>query len=333
MRKARVLTDLLDGDDEFACLHDRARVDRRTLVLHGRVRLARNGCLIDGGIAADDAAIDDDLLTSVRGDDVARLDLFDRHFALHLTVDQPDVALVEGQQAGDLRAGALCCVAREHLGTVGDGQQRQARFRLAGEHRGNDGRGRQRISVRTVVLDHALDAVLNKLARNREHKQAARDFHAEEELRRGALQDLHAGKAGQREERITPVLRQALGRRHSRFLCAPHSCDSQSLDLTERQCAPIPDLDALVCDRHRFDRAVAADLRGQQRAFFTRQCGLQMKVTTSIHHTVRHPLINDSAHQSICAPDGEEYVMSTLRIPRRAKSSDTSELISNQPAV
>ena len=183
MREARILADLLDGDDEFACLHDRARVDRRTLVLHGRVRLARNGCLIDGGIAADDAAIDDDLLAGVRGDDVAGLDLLNRHLALDLAVNQPDVALVKRQQAGNLRAGALCCIAREHLGAVGDGQQRQARFRLAGEHRGNDGRGGQRIGIRAVILDHALDAVLDELACNREHEQAARDFHAEEELR------------------------------------------------------------------------------------------------------------------------------------------------------
>ena len=196
MREARVLAHLLDRDDELARLNDGACIDGHPLVLHGRIRFTRDRCLVDGGIAADNAAVDNDLLARMRSDDVAGLDLLDRHLALHLAIDEPDIALVEGQQARDLRAGALGRIAREHLRTIRDGEQRQARFRLAGEHRGDDGRSRQCVGIRAVFLDHALHAVLDELARDGEHQQAAHDLHAPEELRRRALQDLHAGKAG-----------------------------------------------------------------------------------------------------------------------------------------
>lgn len=302
-------------------------------MLHGRIGLTCDRCLIDGGIAGDDAAIDDDLLTGMRGDDIAGFDLFDGYLALDLSIDEPYVALIEREQAGNMAARAFCRVARQHFRTVGNGKQRQARFRLAGQYRSDDSRRRQCISIGLMILDHALYAILDELAGNAEHEQDPDDLEAQEELRLRAAQDFHAGKAREREQGITAVLREAVSRFDGCLPDAFDRLDGQALDFPYRQASLIPDLNAPLRYRHGLDHAVAAYGCRQSCALFARQAGLQIKITTSVHYTVRHPLISDKAHQSICAPDGEACVIIILRRPRRPNSREARELMSNRPPV
>ena len=92
--QGRIGADLLDADDQVARFDDAAGIDRRFFLLDGRVRFARNGRLVDGGIAADDAAVDTDLFAQVDGDEVAPLQRFDGDFSFMAVFDEPDVALV-----------------------------------------------------------------------------------------------------------------------------------------------------------------------------------------------------------------------------------------------
>ena len=92
--QGRIGADLLDADDQVARFDDAAGIDRRFFLLDGRVRFARNGRLVDGGIAADDAAVNTDLFAQVDGDEIAPLQRFDGDLAFMAVFDEPDVALV-----------------------------------------------------------------------------------------------------------------------------------------------------------------------------------------------------------------------------------------------
>ena len=58
----------------------------------------------------------------------------------------------------------LRCVARQHLRTVAECEEHEARLRLAREHGGYDRRRRQRICIRLPILDQSADPRLDEVA-------------------------------------------------------------------------------------------------------------------------------------------------------------------------
>ena len=261
MREARVLADFLDRDDELARLDDGARIDGRILVLHGRVRLARDRRLVDGGRAREHAAVDDDLLARMRRNRVARAYLLDGNLALDAVLDTPDIALVEREQARNLRARTFGGVARQHLRAIRERQQRQARLGLSREHGRDDRRRRQRVGVECMLLQRPADAVCDELSCEEHRQEAARDLRRGEKLRRRLAQNLHGRKARERHERIAAVFGEAFGRRDGCFLCRLHDGDDLLLDFAGWQCARVPDAHLLFIDEHGLHHAIAAQHR------------------------------------------------------------------------
>ena len=164
--QGRVGADLFDADDQVARFDDAARIDRRFFLLNSRIGFARNGGLVDGGIAADDAAVDADLFAQVDGDEVAPLQRFDRDLAFMAVFDEPDVALVQFEEARNLTACLFGSVFGHHFGPVRQSQEGQARFGLAGQDGRSDCRRRQGIGIGLMVLYEPHDAVLNVTACN-----------------------------------------------------------------------------------------------------------------------------------------------------------------------
>ena len=130
VREGGVAADLLHGDHDLARLDDAARVDGRARLLHRGAGFTRDGRLCHRRVTAQDVTVDDNLLPRVRRDDVAGANLlhgnlaFDLIFAL--TLDEPDIALVEREQSRDLRARLLRRVVREHLRAVAEDEEHEA---------------------------------------------------------------------------------------------------------------------------------------------------------------------------------------------------------------
>ena len=269
VRERCVLARLLNLDDELADLDDGTRVDRRLLPLHRGVRLARDRSLVHGSLSADDAAIDTDHLARVRRDAVADLHGFDGDLALHAAVDEPDKALVHVQKTRDLLLRALCSVGSQHFGAVRQREQREARLGLSCEHGGDDRRARQRIGVRSAILHQTHNAILEKVARDRQHEEAAEDLHACECLGRQLFERLHAREAHEREDRLAPIARHVQLWIMRRALLL-HALD-QAAHEGERQRFLVPDSQRLVADRGGNDALQAADLGAQESALVLRE--------------------------------------------------------------
>ena len=176
-----IAADFLHGDHDLARLDDAARVDGRARLLHRRAGFARDGRLRHRRVAAQDVTVDDDLLPRVRRDDVAGAYFLHGNLALNLVfslaLNEPDKSLIERKQSRDLRACLLRRVVRQHLGTVAEDEEHEARLGLAREHRGNDGRRRERVRVRFAVADEPLDAGLDEFARDGDDEQSTQYFH------------------------------------------------------------------------------------------------------------------------------------------------------------
>ena len=76
------------------------------------------------------------------------------------------------------------------------------------------------------------------------------------------------------------------------------------LNFADGKRAFVPDFDQTLLDNDSRNGTITAQLRGQVNAFFARECDLKREILSSVHHTVRHPLMRVNAHQSICDPDG-----------------------------
>ena len=67
-------------------------------MLHGRIRLARDGCLVDCRVALQHTPVHHDFFTGMRRDHVARADFLHRHLPLHAAFHAPYETLIQGQQ-------------------------------------------------------------------------------------------------------------------------------------------------------------------------------------------------------------------------------------------
>ena len=184
-----------------------------------------------------------------------------------------------------------------------------------------------------MVLDEARDAVRKEFPREQQHERAPQHLRREEQPRRGLLHNLHRRQPREREQCLAPIGREPLGRHDRRLALLFDRTDGERLELPHRQLSDIPDAHAPLLDEHGTHRTAAADMRRERRAPLARQRRLQQEIISSIHHMVRHPLIKETAHQSICAPDGAIFVMTILRTPRSRNSKNAAELTSSQPPV
>ena len=100
------------------------------------------------------------------GNEVAPLQRFHRDFAFPAVFDEPDVALVQFEEARNLAACLFGGVFRHHFSAVRQGQEGQARFRLTCQDRCSHSRCRQGIGIGLMVFYESHDAVLNVTACN-----------------------------------------------------------------------------------------------------------------------------------------------------------------------
>ena len=70
----------------------------------------------------------------MRRNRITDLDLFHGNFFLGIALHQPYIALVQGQQSGNMGTRLFGGIAGKHFRTIGKRQQRQTRFRLTGQH-------------------------------------------------------------------------------------------------------------------------------------------------------------------------------------------------------
>ena len=307
VRERGIAAHLLHRNDELARLNYAARIDRCALALHRRRGFARDGCLRHRRITAQDAPVDDNLFPCVHGNRVAGADLLHGHLPLNLAVgrlfDKPDIALSERKQPRNMRAGFLRCIACQHLRTVAECEEHEARLRFSREHRGNDRRRCQCVGIRLAVADQPADPRLDKVARDAEHKQGAQDLNRGKDLRRAAPQELHRRKARKRDHGIAAELRHLLRRRHRLLRRLAHRTRRRRTNARRRNRALMPEIDTPLphgCRRHR--RKTAHACRKAQR-ICARQICMQTDPRMRQLHTL-HPLISVSAHQSICEPGG-----------------------------
>lgn len=80
--------------------------------------------------------------------------------------DEPDVALVQFEEARNLTACLFGSVFGHHFGPIRQGQEGQARFWLASQDGRSGCRRRQGIGIGLMVLYEPHDAVLNVAACN-----------------------------------------------------------------------------------------------------------------------------------------------------------------------
>ena len=336
MGKRRIAAYLFHRNDEFPRLDNAARVNRCPLVLHRRRGFARDGGLCHRCVTAQDTPVNHNLLTRVHSDDVSRAHLLDGHLSFDLAVrrlfDEPDIALPKREQSRDVRARLLRRIARQHLRTVAEGKEHEARLGLACKYRGDDSRRRQRICIRLPILNQSADSRLDEVARDAEHEQRAQHRHRRKELGGTALQQLHRCKARQRDQCITSKRCKLLRRCHSlrRGLTHGTLCRRQHTDSGDRSL--VPDIDTALAHGCRRYRREAAHPCCQAQRILTRDLSTQPNARMYELHTF-HPLISVSAHQSICEPDGVLFESTSCRMPRRTKMPATTELRSSAPPV
>ena len=70
-----------------------------------------------------------------------------------------------------MRACLLRRIARQHLRTVAECEQHEARLGLARKHGGNHRRRCQRVCIRLTILDQTADSRLDEIARDAQNKQ------------------------------------------------------------------------------------------------------------------------------------------------------------------